>query len=291
MDSGRSSPASKDRILPGGSLIIAWQLKHKHVLVVGGGDVASGRLATVLSADATVTLVAPRDRLEPSTVATIKYHPHRVSYRDRMFKDTDLDEVAFVMVCIDDVDTSRRIVGLCRTRRIPVNAADIPALCDFYFGSQIRQGPLQIMVSTNGNGPRLAHIIRRRIEADLPQNAGDAILRVGHLRSRLRERAPGMLGAEVAHRMSWMSSVCEKWTLEELSLLDDHLAERLLDEGWEKNRTVPRFSSIGGVYPKHSSTKAIWQDPQWRYGFIAGALGGVAVAAVTCSLFLLRRRK
>ncbi|KAH7107754.1 siroheme synthase [Auriculariales sp. MPI-PUGE-AT-0066] len=287
MDSSLSR--EHDRVQPGGSLIIAWQLKNKHVLIIGGGEVASGRLAAVLSADAIVTLIAPRDRMDPSTIATIRYYPHRATYRDRAFKDSDLDDISLVLTCVDDVDTSRRIVELCRARRIPVNAADIPALCDFYFGSQIRQGPLQVMISTNGNGPKLANIIRRRLEANLPTNAGVAIERVGKLRTLLRERAPGSNGTQSAQRMTWMSAVCERWSLEELSLLDDLLMNRLLDQGWDKNRTVPTFTAAGGVYPKHSSRPSIWQNPQWRTGFVSGALAGTTIAIIS-SLMLLRRR-
>ncbi|KZV94057.1 siroheme synthase [Exidia glandulosa HHB12029] len=220
-------------IQPGGSLIIAWQLKYKHVLVVGGGDVAAGRLQSVLATDATVSLIAPRDRLHPTVVALIKQFPQRVSYRDRAFKDADLDDASLVLTCIDDIDTSRRIVELCRARRVPVNAADIPNLCDFYFGSQIRQGPLQIMISTNGNGPKLANIIRRRIEATLPPHAGKAIENVGLLRAKLRQRAPGTGGELSKARMSWMSQVCESWSLDELALMDERIMERLLADGWE----------------------------------------------------------
>lgn len=32
-----------DPIRPGASLILAWQIKHKHVLIIGGGFVAAGR--------------------------------------------------------------------------------------------------------------------------------------------------------------------------------------------------------------------------------------------------------
>ena len=44
--------------LAGGSLLLAWQLKDKNVLIVGGGDVASGRIESVLVADAHITLIS-----------------------------------------------------------------------------------------------------------------------------------------------------------------------------------------------------------------------------------------
>jgi precorrin-2 dehydrogenase/sirohydrochlorin ferrochelatase len=77
----------------------------------------------------------------------------------------------------------------------------VPPECDFYFGSVHRDGPLQIMVSTNGNGPKLANIVRRQIAANLPNNIGAAIQRVGLLRKKLRKVAPNI--EEGPKRMQW----------------------------------------------------------------------------------------
>ena len=43
--------------LAGGSLLLAWQLKDKNVLLVGGGDVAASRIENILIADARITLI------------------------------------------------------------------------------------------------------------------------------------------------------------------------------------------------------------------------------------------
>lgn len=39
-------------IQPGGGLLIAWQLKEKIVVLIGGGEVAAGRIVNLLNADA-----------------------------------------------------------------------------------------------------------------------------------------------------------------------------------------------------------------------------------------------
>lgn len=57
------------------------------------------------------------------------------------------------------------------------------------------------MISTNGNGPKLANIVRRRIAAMLPENVGDAVTKVGILRRKLRKVAPDM--EEGPKRMQW----------------------------------------------------------------------------------------
>jgi len=57
------------------------------------------------------------------------------------------------------------------------------------------------MVSTNGNGPKMAALLRKRIADGLPKNIGAAITKVGELRKRLRVVAPGI--EEGSKRMQW----------------------------------------------------------------------------------------
>ncbi|QGI86509.1 hypothetical protein CEK25_013238 [Fusarium fujikuroi] len=160
-------------VQPGGSLILAWQIKHKKVLVVGGGEVAAGRILNCLNADANVTVVCPKSGLNDEVAYRVS--EGQVAHVDRVFEPEDLDGASMVLVAIDDPAASTVIWKLCKERRIPANIADVPPECDFYFGSIHRDGPLQIMVSTNGKGPRLAAAIRQFIAKQLPKNAGNAI--------------------------------------------------------------------------------------------------------------------
>ena len=106
-----------------------------------------------------------------------------------------------MLVATDSPTLSTAIHRQCAALRIPCNVADVPPECDFFFGSVHRDGPVQIMVSTNGKGPRLASTIRKFIAGCLPQGAGRAVEAMGELRGRLRERAPGP--AEGPKRMGW----------------------------------------------------------------------------------------
>ncbi|CAE6442550.1 unnamed protein product [Rhizoctonia solani] len=280
-------------IQPDASLLLAWQLKNKNVLIVGGGTVASGRLDAVLEASARVTLVSPRQGLDRLTayrifddVPDVK---SRISYIDREFTlDTDIsliESADLVLTAIDDVDLSKQICALARARKVPVNVADVPPECDFYFGSQIRDGPLQIMISTGGAAPKLSNLIRKRVEEALPPPPflGDAIRRVGILRAKLRRRAPGVGGTLGKKRMRWMIKVCETWSFEQLAQLDDEKIERLLTEGWDKGLTVPSYGELGGTVPTVGWTERI--PP----GTLPVAAGFVAGALFTGALALLRR--
>ncbi|CCM03847.1 uncharacterized protein FIBRA_05996 [Fibroporia radiculosa] len=271
----------------GGSLLLAWQLKNKRVLIVGGGDVASGRIESVLVADALITLIAPRAGLHSLTKSFIETSD-RITYYDRTFAgSSDLVGVDMVLTAIDDVESSREICNLCRTLKIPVNVADIPPSCDFYFGSQIRSGPLQIMISTNGQSPKLANIIRRRIENNLPDNVGEAIEKVGMLRSKLRERAPGVGGELGKRRMRWMVDVCTSWEMEELAMLDDEMMAQLLDDGWEHN-AVPKPQELGAQSKPTRSVSTM--SEKIPVNFLLPASAGFIAGAACVAFALLSRR-
>jgi precorrin-2 dehydrogenase/sirohydrochlorin ferrochelatase len=162
-------------------------------------QVAAGRIVNVLNADAKVTVVSPREGLNDEVAYRIEQK--QVDYVDRKFEPSDLDGADMVLTAVDDPEASSQIYKLCHEKRIAANIADVPPECDFYFGSVHRDGPLQIMVSTNGNGPKLASIVRKQIASSLPSNIGTAIQRVGMLRKKLRKVAPAP--EEGPKRMGW----------------------------------------------------------------------------------------
>ncbi|RDW83724.1 bifunctional precorrin-2 dehydrogenase/sirohydrochlorin ferrochelatase MET8 [Aspergillus mulundensis] len=208
----------------GGSLIIAWQVKQKNILVVGGGEVAAGRILHALNADAKVTVVCPASGLNEEVAHRVLVD--QVTHIDRNFEPSDLEGADMVLCAIDDPEASTRVWKLCKEKRIPANIADVPSECDFYFGSVHRDGPLQVMVSTNGNGPKLASMVRKKIADTLPANMGAAIENVGKLRQKLRGVAPSP--QEGPKRMKWMSAICESWRLEDLVQMTEEDMETLL---------------------------------------------------------------
>ncbi|KAJ3769891.1 siroheme synthase [Lentinula raphanica] len=140
----------------GGSLMISWQLKGKRVLLVGGGEIAASRTDHLLGADAHISILSPEQDL-------------RTTYHDRRFTGpAERHKMDLILTAIDSPAASREIVELCRQAKIPVNAADIPELCDFYFGAQIRDGPLksQVMLSSNGNNTRISALIKERVQVN-----------------------------------------------------------------------------------------------------------------------------
>ncbi|KAJ1951133.1 uroporphyrin-III C-methyltransferase [Linderina macrospora] len=207
----------------GGSLILAWQVKNKTVLIVGGGVVAAGRVFNALEADARVTVVAP----ELNDELQYRVSKAQITWHQRSFVSSDLDGADMVLTAIDDHSESQRIVDECKARRIPVNAADINDLCDFWFMSTHRDHSVQIAVSTNSKAPRLANRIRRQIAAALPRGTGKAVDQIGRLRKRIREADPEPQNSK--RRMTWLTQLCDYWPIEQLARLDSDNIDSLLD--------------------------------------------------------------
>lgn len=231
----------------GANLMLAWQVKGKKVLVIGGGVVAAGRIQALLAADAIVTLISPYDRLSPEVKFRLEQEKSITTYHDRLFLgEQDLLGYEMVLTAIDEIGLSSQICEMCRKLRIVVNVADVPPECDFYFGSIIRKGPLQIMVSTGGSAPRLANRIRLAIQDQLPKNVGQAILSVGKLRGALRKIANEKDTATIARRMDFMIRVCDKWSLTDLANMSEEQREEIL-AGWEEGQAKSYWDVQGGM--------------------------------------------
>lgn len=202
----------------------------------------------VLDADAILDVMCPSSGLCAEMRYRIFTEKVVSNYIDGMYDEARpdvLDQYDMVLTAIDDIELSKKICYECRSRRIPVNVADVPPECDFYFGSLIRNGPLQVMVSTGGQGPKIASQTRQKIQAAIPKNVGQAITNIGKLRAMLRKRAPS---PEIgARRMRWMIEVCEKWNLDEICTMTEPDMNKILD-GWESGY-VPSYTEVKGGLP------------------------------------------
>lgn len=246
---------------------------------------ASSRLYFLLESDAHVTVISPK--LDPTISGRLETHADQITWIKRKYIGVEEDEINLndyhmVMTAIDDNPLSESICLACRAKGVLVNIADVPPLCDFYFAAQFRRGPLQVMLSTGGMGPRIGALVRDRVEKSLPDNLEDAIMGVGELRKDLRKRAPGVGGALGQKRMDWMKAISETWTLEELEDLNDEgVRARVLDEGWEKEKVVtPKDVGRGRNW-----TAAFGLDWTLPSAIVVGAAVGSAITAI-----VLRRR-
>lgn len=207
----------------------------------------------------------------------------------------ELDGYDMVLTAIDDIETSREICKLAREKKIPVNVADVPPECDFYFGSLIRRGPLQVMVSTGGKGPRIAATTRAIIERALPDNIGNAIENVGTLRAMLRKKVPE--ANKGPKRMRWMIDVCDTWKTDELAEMTREEMEAVL-KGWDEDGRIYSARDVRGwtwwATPSHVSLKKAVLGTCPVAGYVSpwlAGIGGAFLGAATVTAFVSLKSK
>jgi uroporphyrin-III C-methyltransferase len=122
-----------------------------------------------------------------------------------------------VLACLDDPEQSTQIAAACRARRVPVNCADQPEACDFWFTSNHRDGAVQIAVSSAGQAPALVARLRQELAAALPAQASAAFERFSALRAVVRQRTPEPDASP--HRMRWLTELARSWSWADLAAL------------------------------------------------------------------------
>jgi siroheme synthase-like protein len=137
------------------------KLAGRRVLVVGGGPVAAGKLRALLDAKAVVTVVAPDivDGIASAPVEIVR----------RPFRPEDLDG-AWYVVAAAPPEVNREVAAAAHARGIFVNAVDDIENASAYAGAVLRRAGVTIALSTDGEAPALAGLMREGLEAVLPDD-------------------------------------------------------------------------------------------------------------------------
>ena len=137
------------------------KLAGRRVLVVGGGPVAASKLRGLLDADATVVVVAP-DVVEEIAAAPVEI-------LRRPFVPEDLEGIWFVVAAAPP-DVNREVAAAAHPRGLFVNAVDDMESATAYMGAIVRRAGVTMALSTDGEAPALAGLMREALEALLPDD-------------------------------------------------------------------------------------------------------------------------
>ena len=137
------------------------KLAGRKVLVVGGGKVAAAKLEGLSKSGARVTVVAPDFCREIASSG--------VTLRSRGFEPDDLDDVWYVVAAATP-EINRRVAAAAEERRVFVNAVDDPASASAYAGGVFRRGNLTVAISTEGEAPAVAGLLREALELLIPDD-------------------------------------------------------------------------------------------------------------------------
>ena len=139
-------------------------LKDKVVLVVGAGVVATRKVDELAAMGATLRVVAPRITAEIEARAS----KGELTLERRAFEERDIDGAWFVLASTDDAEAQRKVAEACERSRVFCIAVDDPPNASAYGGGVVRRGPVTIAISTSGEAPALARLLREILEQVLP---------------------------------------------------------------------------------------------------------------------------
>jgi siroheme synthase-like protein len=161
------------------------KLEELETLIVGGGNVGVEKLSALLksSPNAGVTVVAAMIN-EP--IRELARHNKKIKLVERNFRVRDLQYKDLVILATDDQQLHERIRTLARKKRILINVADTPSLCDFYLGSVVTKGNLKIGISTNGKSPTIAKRMRELFEDALPEDTEILLANMQKIRDQIK---------------------------------------------------------------------------------------------------------
>ncbi|WP_155591409.1 precorrin-2 dehydrogenase/sirohydrochlorin ferrochelatase family protein [Lysinibacillus cavernae] len=133
-------------------------IEYKTVVIVGGGHVATQKVASLLPANAHIVIVSPtlHDDLQPLAESG------QITWKQKEFEPRDLDD-AILIIAATNVTAVNEAVQEAAQHWQLINRTDMQSESDFITPASVRRGPLVLTVSTSGASPGLA----RKIKADL----------------------------------------------------------------------------------------------------------------------------
>lgn len=178
------------------------KLEELETLIVGGGNVGLEKLNALLksSPGARITLVAETFLEEIKSIAA---NCKKIRLIERSFRARDLQSKDIVILATDDKSLHERIRIQARKKRILVNVADTPDLCDFYLGSVVTKGNIKIGISTNGKSPTIAKRMREYFEEMLPENTNELLDNMQQIRDKIK--------GDFKHKVAVLNEITSSW--------------------------------------------------------------------------------
>ncbi|MDE6763162.1 MAG: NAD(P)-dependent oxidoreductase [Oscillospiraceae bacterium] len=117
-------------------------IENKKVLICGGGFDAEEKIERLLPFSPSIRIVAQNISCNIKALSGI-------TMAERCFCESDLAPRPIFVIAAEDRMKNEIIVSACKKRNIPVNAVDMPDLCDFIFPAMIKSKNLCVAVNTN----------------------------------------------------------------------------------------------------------------------------------------------
>ncbi|MFG0820659.1 siroheme synthase CysG [Pseudomonas sp. GLN_3] len=162
------------------------KLQGGRVLVVGGGEIALRKARLLADAGGVLRVVAPD--VDGQLAALAREGGGEVLVRG--YQAADLVGCRLVIAATDDPGLNAQVSADAQALSLPVNVVDAPALCTVIFPAIVDRSPLVIAVSSGGDAPVLARLIRAKLEAWIPSPYGELAGLAARFRHKVKSLYP-----------------------------------------------------------------------------------------------------
>jgi siroheme synthase-like protein len=160
----------------------ALDLRNRRVVVIGGGQIATRKIAELLQTGARVTVISPT-----ATPRLARWAQEgRLRLLRRRYRSGDLRGACLAIAATSMPTEHVKIANEARRSATWLNVVDVPALCDFIAPAVMRRGDLTITVSTAGRNPALAAWVKRMLQGVIGAEYGQVTRLLGEIRIDLR---------------------------------------------------------------------------------------------------------
>ncbi len=159
-------------------------LTKRRCAVIGGGAVAARKVEALLTAKADITVISPQVNEE------LRPHITKRSIRHlaRNYASGDLAGFHLAFVATDNRVVNGEIFRDARERGIWINCADDPSHCDFISPAVVHREQFDVAISTGGQSPAAARMLREHLEEFLTDDFADLVAIAAEVRRELRQR-------------------------------------------------------------------------------------------------------
>lgn len=176
-------------------------LRGKKCLVIGGGEVATRKIKTLLDVRADVTVICPQYTRKLQELE----EQHLLIIINEEYREEHLKNFFLVICASDKREVNQQVYMDCVSRNLLVNVVDDPERCNFFVPSVVSRGPLSIAISTEGKSPAFARRLREELERQYGSEYGEFLEVLGDLRAlvKLKVKEPekrNRLFSEIASR-------------------------------------------------------------------------------------------
>lgn len=142
---------------------IALNIRHKQIVIVGGGMIATQKLRTLQGYGAYVTVISPTLTDEAKELV----HALNGIWHAKPFEPEDIKRAFLVFVATNNKEVNEAVSAAVHEHQLILRADDV-SQGNMLNQAVVRRGALSIAICTDGASPSLTRKLKRQFEEQFP---------------------------------------------------------------------------------------------------------------------------